>query len=37
MEDEKQKRKLALDKLVELGQEQVKAEEEYRCETDAWW
>jgi hypothetical protein len=37
MDDENEKRKVALDKLFELGQEMVKAEEEYRCETDAWW
>ncbi len=37
MEDEKEKRKLALDKLAELGQEMVKAQEEYRLETDVWW
>lgn len=35
--DDKEKRRLALDELTELGQEMQRAADEYRRDTDAWW
>ena len=37
MSDEQQKRKDALDKLAELGQEIEKGREEYENIVDSWW
>ncbi len=37
MSDEQQKRKDALDKLAELGQEIEKGREEYENTVDSWW
>jgi hypothetical protein len=37
MDDDKEKRRLALDKLFEIGQELQRAEDEYRRDTDTWW
>jgi hypothetical protein len=37
MSDENQKRRDALDKLAELGQEIEKGREQYEQELDSWW
>jgi hypothetical protein len=37
MSDENQKRRNALDKLAELGQEIEKGREQYEQELDSWW